>query len=303
MCTQKIKRRGAAVAMSALAIAILVGANWTHIRVHVYIQLQKVTQKYMSNSEYMPTYGYDALMRLGPKAGPALDGALRSRSDGTRMIAAAAYGSIGANEEQALVALKKALGDSNRVVRYRAADAMGTLSGNPTNIVRALIPAVEDRDEYVRLSAVDAIALFGPHAVEAVPALVGRLGADIDTGVARHASDALKRIGVSAKGAVPGLTKALSVDSPSSDQHFYSLVSAASALATIEPTNRAGIAILKQAAAGDYGYYCWVAGDALLDVRPALSNEAITALQRVVSSSNYPCRWEASVRLKGLGIE
>jgi hypothetical protein len=107
--------------------------------------------------------------------------------------------------------LIRSLGDERAWAREIVVEELGEI-GPEEGVVLALTQALEDGDGDVREAAADALAEIGPHAVEAVPALITALGDD-RIGVRRAAALALGEIGPGAREAVPTLIQALGDES------------------------------------------------------------------------------------------
>ncbi|MBI1930653.1 HEAT repeat domain-containing protein [Candidatus Poribacteria bacterium] len=129
---------------------------------------------------------------------PALRGALGDVLEPVGLNAAYALGAIGA---PAVPMLIEALGDASDSVRLNAAYGLGAV-GTPA--VPMLIEALGDASEPARRYAAYALAQMGQSAQDAVPALIVALG-DASEPVRRNATDALGTMGQLAQDAVPAL--------------------------------------------------------------------------------------------------
>jgi len=85
------------------------------------------------------TTARDALVRIGPKAVPALVEALGHESREARGLVAEALGALGADAAPAVPALAKLLADDSRTVRMRAADALERIGPKAEAAVPALV--------------------------------------------------------------------------------------------------------------------------------------------------------------------
>lgn len=147
----------------------------------------------------------DGLIRIGPKAVPALAGAVGQSTGETQLLVTRALAGIGG--EAPVPHLAKALGSASAEVRQTAAEALRartapTLTQHASTIVAPLAGALNDENWRVYHAARDALSKCGP---TAVPALVTALSS-AQARVADLAKTALVGIGLPA---VDGLLAAL----------------------------------------------------------------------------------------------
>jgi HEAT repeat protein len=116
---------------------------------------------------------------------------------------------VGEDAAPAAHALVCALGDADVFVRWGAARTLGQIGSVPgVAVVPGLIPLLSDPDADVRVAAAEALGSFGRAAREAVPALTEALRLGTPT-LRLAAVQALAGIGLPSQAAIPALATAL----------------------------------------------------------------------------------------------
>ncbi|MDF1660657.1 MAG: HEAT repeat domain-containing protein [Planctomycetota bacterium] len=153
----------------------------------------------------------ESLMRIGPKAAPALIEVLGfGHRKEARRQAIHALGALGAG---AIETCLKAMSHKKALVRGGVAKALGKLwkaAGvkDKKAIVENLIEALKDKVSGVRVGATSGIGRIGPGAIEAIPELIILLEGK-DAKGRYGAANALGCIGPKSRAAIPALKKGL----------------------------------------------------------------------------------------------
>ncbi len=175
--------------------------------------LPALLEKLKSPDAMVRAEAVEDIRSLGKKAKSALPdlvALLGDKDAQVRVAAASAVLKLTPENVAALDVLAKALAAQDLATRKEAARATGYAGAAARPLVDRLAAMVSDTDEGLRVTAIQAITLLGPVADKAVPALLPLLDTkewQIDS------ADALGRIGVAARPALPQLTKMLSSDS------------------------------------------------------------------------------------------
>ena len=136
----------------------------------------------------------------------ALIAQLEGRDPKGRRLAAKDLGRRGG--EQAIRALRQALGDDSESVRHEAAIALARLAPDEPKTVEVLIESLRNEDWYARWQACLALRSLGPRAEDAVPTLIRVLcHAKLDN--CREATLALSAIAPKKREVVDALLRAL----------------------------------------------------------------------------------------------
>lgn len=132
--------------------------------------------------------------------------------------------------------------DRDVLVRRGAAEALGNIGGDPKMSIVALSKAMKDSD--VEVIAAASVSL-GKYGKQAVPTLQKALS-DSDNQVRRYAAEAIAKIGPEAKEAVPQLIKAYQSEGPAMRRGNNSVkASYIQALGAIGPDAREAIPIFE----------------------------------------------------------
>jgi HEAT repeat protein len=157
---------------------------------------------------------FDALVRGGPAAVPALIPALDGTDAVQRMMAATALGQIGPPALEAVLALKTRMQtEDHEGARAEAAMALGLIGRDNPDILADLMRMLESGDEASRIGAAEALQKVGEQASQAVR-LLGRALHDKNPRVREEAAEALGGLGGHAKPVIPALIEALGDSRP-----------------------------------------------------------------------------------------
>jgi hypothetical protein len=144
---------------------------------------------------------FNALVKCGAQAVPALTESLKNNRAGVRANAAYILGQIGSEAYAAVPALSVSLEDKEADVRAIAAYALGQIGPEAKAAVPTLIARLIDNDSgFIKAQVIDSLGSIGPNAEESVPVLAKFLrNQDCDENL-RHilrteASSALEKIG------------------------------------------------------------------------------------------------------------
>ncbi len=148
--------------------------------------------------------------QLGPEITPALGRALGSDDGLVRSSAVEMLADLGHDAEAARPAVPALLATGNCGIEYPARRALVAMGDDPAEHVEALTAGLRAASPDQRGWAALYLARMGPHARDAVPALVEAL--DDDSSVALDAAEALGRIGVRPDATVPALLALLDRD-------------------------------------------------------------------------------------------
>jgi len=153
----------------------------------------------------------EALATLGEGGTPAASALAEALGEdevpAVRTFAAFALGEIGPRAAPAIPSVIRALHDDGfEDVRAHAAKALGKIGADLAITIPALGASLNDYKPSVQLSAIEALEKLGPHAISAVPSLVGALEADRPRWLRARAGRLLARFGPQA---VPALVAAL----------------------------------------------------------------------------------------------
>jgi HEAT repeat protein len=132
---------------------------------------------------------------------------LKSNDAEARRTAAKDLAEIGPEARAAVPALTKALSDKDLFVRRFSAEALGAIGSDAKSAVTALAMALNDSRKEVQLAAVDALGKIGPASIKALTNTVKDTSKD--GAVRQKAAQALARLGLEARGAVPTLASVL----------------------------------------------------------------------------------------------
>jgi len=189
--------------------------------------------------------------------------------------AASALGEIGHEAAPVADLLIAGLHHTDKYARLESADALKAIGPGAECAVPALIDVVQ-KDAYVRRHALQALAAIGPEARPAVPILVdiirrGRSDPRLtDDYVRKHVVERDKELGIQGIGpAEEVLETVVSVERQRlQDKATFEAITAAYALALIDPENQAGREALLDGVRGDNGYYSVLAAMGLATIEP-----------------------------------
>lgn len=152
-------------------------------------------------AEDIRTLGVKAKSAAGALEPLLADGDARVRSD-----AASALLKVSPKDTRGIAVLEKNLSSTDPAVRRDAARAAGLAGAAAAPLTEKLAAMLKDTDEGVRITALQAISILGPAAAKAEPAVEALLE---NPAMANDAADALGRIGLAARPAMPKLAKML----------------------------------------------------------------------------------------------
>jgi HEAT repeat protein len=144
----------------------------------------------------------------GPVSMPALVQELKSKEAARRQIVAERIGQIGPPAKAALPALLDALKDPDDFVRLRAADAVMRIEPH-RDALETMRGALKHRDQLVRAMAAESLGLLAGQSGPAVNELCNVLLTDPEPWVRGYAANALGRIRLEPRHALPALAKVL----------------------------------------------------------------------------------------------
>ena len=139
---------------------------------------------------------------------------LRDVSPAERSQAAEQLCHLGAEAQEAAVALVRTCADGEEEVREWAVAALEDLGPPAAGDLHALTALVTDKNRDVGYWAVTLLGRLGATAAAAVPALAGALSGPVDLAVRQRAAWALGQIGPPAAAARTPLQQAASSDDP-----------------------------------------------------------------------------------------
>jgi len=116
-----------------------------------------------------------ALVKLGPKAVPALVTALEDEQFAGRYLAIEAVGRIGPAAREALPALARALRDRKGRLFHALVGAKWRIDRDAAYALKELVPLLETKDGRGCGGAIDVLVAMGPDAKDAVPAIAEAL--------------------------------------------------------------------------------------------------------------------------------
>jgi len=202
---------------------------------------------------------------------PALIEALRYEGtfaiqERVRSHAAGALAERGTAAEAAIPALVQTIKtDPEYGVRLSSASALGSLGPKGAEALRLLLHTIGDED---RWGVVHSLGKMGPLGAVAVSELVKVLKSDPDWKLRQAAAEALGRIGLDARAAVPALIRALR------DENEHVRYHAIQSLGIMGPYARDAIPALKKALRDKYSEARKAAAEALKSVQGADGSQA-----------------------------
>src|SRR5262249_47199042 len=116
-----------------------------------------------------------ALVKLGPKAVPALIKAMEDEKYAARDLALEGLGAIGPAAKQALPAIQKLLLTDDLPALCRAVDAKWRIDGDAAFAIAQMVPLLDHERGRAYNAAVRTLVHMGADAREAMPALVTAL--------------------------------------------------------------------------------------------------------------------------------
>jgi HEAT repeat protein len=185
------------------------------------------------------------------------------------------------------------LKDDDRYVRMHAAAALGQIGPHAREAVPALLESLQDNDDSIRQWAAQALEGIGKEAEEAVPALRRALN-DVNAFVRIKAAAVLWKLGGQAPAVIDALVEALRED------NWMVRSAAALALGKIGPEAAAAVPALSAAVKDQSSDVRKVSAEVLRKVAP---HAVVPALVGALKGEDKYMRMEAALALSRLGTE
>ncbi len=240
----------------------------------------------------------------------ALDRGTKDPEEDVRRVAVQGLGVGGPKAKLAVTRVAELLkSDPGEWVRYEGANSLCLIDPQDERVVASLADALKDRSPQVSGAAARSLGAIGPRAKSSVPALISALDDTreryrplapdftVTRAVRCDAAEALGRVGIGAKAAIPTLRRIVVHDRDAEARVFAAL-----AISRIEPGDEAALAgamkELEEKGAGTAGPEAAI--EAIAQWSPK-ARAAVPALVRLLTNEDPLLRAEAARALGAIG--